>query len=122
MYTLVNRITGASTEKDEHLGHEKVGHENEDGGGDHRLGRRLTDSHSPAGRVEAGVASDHADNAGEDGRFDETVNQVVAAQGLKRPRPIKAGGDAQVELSDHEPTEQCDAVGADLMYGAEDHL
>src|SRR3989442_14665991 len=107
MHTLVKRITGASTEKDEQLGHEKVGHENEDGGGDHRLGRRLTDPYSPAGRVEAGVAADHADDKAEDGGFDETVNQVVGAQGLKRPRPIEVGGGAPVEDGDQEPTEPC---------------
>src|SRR5712692_6942874 len=32
-HTSVNRITGASPEKDEHLGHEEVGHEDQDGGG-----------------------------------------------------------------------------------------
>src|SRR5437879_12750135 len=93
MHTLVNRITRASTEKDEYLGHEKVGHENEDGGSDHRLGRRLTDSHSPAGRVEAGVAADHTADEAEDGRFGEPVNQVVEAQGLKCPRTTKVGVD-----------------------------
>src|SRR5437879_13702087 len=107
MHTLVNRITRASTEKDEHLGHEKVGHENEDGGSDHRLGRRLTDSHSPAGCVEGGVAADHTDDEAEDDRFDETVNQVVEAQGLKRPRAIKVGVDDQVKGGKHEPTDKC---------------
>src|SRR2546428_13201645 len=31
-HTSVNLITGASAEKDEHLGHEQGGHENQDGG------------------------------------------------------------------------------------------
>src|SRR5437879_11934971 len=105
MHTLVNRITRASTEKDEHLGHEKVGHENEDGGSDHRLGRRLTDSHSPAGCVEAGVAADHTDDEAEDDRFDETVNQAVEAQGLKSPRPQKGGVDAQAAAGQPAPTD-----------------
>src|SRR3989442_9296956 len=75
-HTSVNLITGASPEKDEHLGHEEVGHEDQDGGSDHRLGRRLADPHGPAGRVEAGVAADHAADEAEYVRFVKTLEQV----------------------------------------------
>ncbi|GIT77869.1 MAG: hypothetical protein Ct9H300mP32_2510 [Verrucomicrobiota bacterium] len=50
-------------------GHEKVGHEDADGGGNHRLGGGLADALSALAAVHSLVAGDGGNDAGEDERL-----------------------------------------------------